>query len=106
LKLSEPPNACEQLVQEAAPLKSNKASAVLATESGCDLHTKIINAQDAGFKCIIIISNSEVARVMGFQPEYLWKMWKSKIYVSFIGYQDGQNLKQFALDGGNSATSR
>jgi len=100
LKYSEVPDACEQLVVEELshhnlPIKNNM-SGVFATESGCDLNRKIINAQEAGFKCIVIISDSEEARVMDVQPG---NTWKYKINVSFIGNKNGLILKEDALGG-------
>jgi len=64
LKPSEPFDACEQLVEDTSPPINKTISTVLVTESGCELHTKIINAFEAGFKCIVIMSsNSDEARV-------------------------------------------
>jgi len=101
LKLSDPPDACEQLVEVPSSPISNNVCAVLATESGCDLHTKMENAQGAGFKHLVIMSNSEEPRVMDILPEHLLKY---KIQVCFIGHRDGQDLKQFAVGGGTSTS--
>jgi len=97
LKISEPPDACQRLVEETSPLVGNNVSAVLATEWGCDLHTKLVNAKEAGFKCIIIMSNSEEARAMAVQLKDMLRIHVYKMKVLFIGYQDGQALKEFAL---------
>jgi len=44
-------------------------------------------------------SSSDEARVMDIEPKYLLEISQYKINVSFIGYQDGQDLKKFALGG-------
>jgi len=94
LKISEPPDACKRLVEETSPLVGNNVSVVLAKESGCDLHTKVVNAKEAGFKCIIIMSNSETATAMAVQLKERLRIHIYKIKVSFIGYRDGQALKE------------
>jgi len=49
-------------------------SEVHTTESGCDLNTKIINAQEAGYMFLVIISDSnKEARVMDVLPANMCK---------------------------------
>jgi len=64
--------------------------ALLAKESGCDLHTKIINAQNAGFKSLVIMSEAEKPTVMEINEK---NKPKYEINVAFVGSTDGLTLQ-------------
>jgi len=57
----------------------------------------VINAKEAGFKCIIIMSNSEEATAMAVQLKDMLRIHIYKMKVLFIGDRDGQALKEFSL---------
>jgi len=91
--MAEPPDACEPNFLPPPKLSEPTSWVLLATEGGCNLYTKIFNAQEAGYQSIIVMLDTEQAQVRNVNRK---NNVAFKINVSFIGYIDGIKLKKFA----------
>jgi len=68
---------------------------LLATEGGCGLGTKIINAQEANYRSIVIIMNTKHPKILHVHGD---NKSEYKINVSFIGAAAGKKLEGFVYN--------
>lgn len=95
LKIADPLNGCSQMYPPPKSKYKKPNWILMIDDSGCDMDTKIMNAQTNEYHSLIIASNSSFATIM--EANKLSNTSKYKINVSFISYADGLNLKQYSF---------